>query len=130
MLLSSLQLLTPLVLLFIVTTSTISIKNAVLKNLAILIGKQLCWSLFLINLEVYKPATLLQRDSDASVFLWILRNFYKGLFQRTSVNDCFWTLLIQSGRYINRKNRDVFRDDNQRRFQNPMKHLRWSFLQK
>ena len=69
MLLSSLQLLTPLVLLFIVTTSTISIKNAVLKNLTILIGKQLCWSLFLINLEVYKPATLLQRDSDASVFL-------------------------------------------------------------
>ena len=30
-----------------------SIKNAVLKNLAILIGKHLCWSLFLINLEVY-----------------------------------------------------------------------------
>ena len=104
-----------------------SIKNAVLKNLAILIGKHLCWSLFLINLEVYKPGILLQWDSDTSVFLWILRNFYKGLFQRTSVNDCFWTSLIQSGRYSNRKNRDVFRDNNQRRIQNPMKHLRWSF---
>ena len=101
-----------------------SIKNPVLKNLAILIGKHLCWSLFLINLEVYKPGILLQWDSDTSVFLWILRNFYKGLFQRTSVNDCFWTSLIQSGRYSNRKNRDVFRDDNQRRIQNSMKHLK------
>ena len=102
-----------------------SIKNAVLKNLAILIGKHLCWSLFLINLEVYQLATLLQRDSDANVFLWILWNFYKSLFQRTSVNDCFWTSLIQSWRYSNGKNRAVFRDDNLRRIQNPMKHLRW-----
>ena len=61
-----------------------SIKNVALKNLAILTGKHLHWSLFLINLEVYKPATLL----------------------------------------------DVFRDDNQRRIENPMKHLKWSFLQK
>ena len=55
-----------------------SIKNVALKNLAILTGKHLHWSLFLINLEVYKPATLL----------------------------------------------DVFRDDNQRRIENPMKHLK------
>ena len=46
-----------------------------------------------------------------------------------SVNDRFWTLSIQSGRN-NRKNRDVSRDDNRRRIQNPVKHLRWSFLQK
>ena len=49
------------------------------------------------------------------------------------VNDIFerlfWTLLIQSGRYSNRKNRDLFRDDNRRRIQNPVKDLRWSFLQ-
>ena len=46
-----------------------SIKKAVLKNLAILIEKYLCWSLFLINLQAYKPATLLQRDSNTGVFL-------------------------------------------------------------
>ena len=67
-------------------------------------------------MEVYKPTTLLQRDFYASVFLWMLRNFCKGLFQRTSVNHCFWTSLIQSGRYSNRKNRGVFIDNNQRRF--------------
>ena len=46
-----------------------SIKKAVLKNLAILIEKYLCWSLFLINLQAYKPATLLQRDCNAGAFL-------------------------------------------------------------
>ena len=45
------------------------------------------------------------------------------------MNECFWTLLIQSGRN-NRENRDVSRDDNWRRIQSPVKHLRWSFLQK
>ena len=45
-------------------------KKAVLKNLAILIEKYLCWSLFLINLlQAYKPATLLQRDSNTGVFM-------------------------------------------------------------
>ena len=52
-----------------------SIKKAVLKNLAILLAKHLCWSLFLINLQAYKPATLLQRDSNTVVFLWVLRSF-------------------------------------------------------
>ena len=40
----------------------------------------------------------------------------------TSVNDCFLILLIQSGRN-NRENRDVFRDDNWRGIQNPVKNL-------
>ena len=51
------------------------IKKAVVKNLAILIAKHLCWSLFLINLQAYKAATLLQRDSNTVVFLWVLRSF-------------------------------------------------------
>ena len=106
-----------------------STRKAVLQNLAKLIEKYLCWSLFLINLQAYKPPTLLQRDSNTGVFLWILRKFWKPLFQRASVNNCFWTLLIQCGRN-NRKNRDVSRDDNQRRIQNPVKHLKWSILEK
>ena len=39
-------------------------KKAILKNLAILIRKHWCWNLFLINFQAYKPATLLQRDSN------------------------------------------------------------------
>ena len=110
-----------------------SIKKAVSKNFAIFIEKNPCWSLLFINMLACKSATLLQIDSNIGVFLWILSNFLKSLFYRTPVNDCFWTLLIQSGS-TNRKNRDVFRDafrdDNWRRIQNPVKQLRWSFLQK
>ena len=35
----------------------------VLKNFANLTGKHLCWNLFLIKLQVSRPATLLKRDS-------------------------------------------------------------------
>ena len=52
----------------------------VLKNLAILIEKYLCCSLFLINLQAYQPATLLQRDPNTGVSMQILRNFKKPLF--------------------------------------------------
>ena len=40
--------------------------------------------------ESCRPATLLKRDSNTGVFLWIWRNFYKYLFWRTSANGCFW----------------------------------------
>ena len=95
-----------------------SIKKAVPKNLATLIEKYLCWSLFLINLKAYKPTTSLQRDSNTRVFLWTLRYFC----ERPLLN-------FQSGRN-NRKNRDASRDDNRRRIENPVKHQRWRFLQK
>ena len=39
-------------------------RKAVLKNFAKFIGKHLCWSLFLINLQTYKPVTLLKKDSQ------------------------------------------------------------------
>ena len=54
--------------------SQIFIKISVLKNFAIFTGKHLCWSLFLRKLQVLKPASLLKRDSNTGVFLWILRN--------------------------------------------------------
>ena len=41
----------------------------VLKNFAIFTEKHLCCSLFLIKLLVRRPATLLKRDSNTSVFL-------------------------------------------------------------
>ena len=36
------------------------------------------------------PATLLKKISNASVFLWILRNFQEHSFYRTPLGDCFW----------------------------------------
>ena len=37
--------------------------------------KHLHWSLFLKNLQTFRHATLLKRDPNTGVFLWILRNF-------------------------------------------------------
>ena len=60
-----------------------SVKKGVLENFAKFTEKNLCWS-------AWRPATLLKRDSDTSVFLWILRNFPEHLFWKTSANGCFW----------------------------------------
>ena len=57
-----------------------SIKRAILKHFAIFMGKHFCWSLFLIKLQTFRPATLLKRNSNAVAFLWILRNFKEHLF--------------------------------------------------
>ena len=38
-------------------------------------GKNLCWSLFLIKLQVFRPATLLKRNPNTGIFLRILRHF-------------------------------------------------------
>ena len=48
----------------------------VLKDFAVLTGKHLCWSLFLITLQAFRSVNLLERDSITGVFLWlILPNF-------------------------------------------------------
>ena len=39
------------------------------KNFANFTGKHLCWSLFFTKLQVFRPATLLKRDSYTGVFL-------------------------------------------------------------
>ena len=57
-------------------------KTGVLRNFPIFTGKHLCWSLFLIKLQALQTATLLKRDFNTSVFLWILRNFCEQLFYR------------------------------------------------
>ena len=57
------------------THSRMFLKTDVPKNFAIFTGKYLCWSFFLINLLAWKPATLLKRNSNTGVFLWILLNF-------------------------------------------------------
>ena len=44
-------------------------KKGVLKNFANFTGKHLCWSLFLIKLQVFRPATLLKGDANTIIFL-------------------------------------------------------------
>ena len=56
--------------------SQMSFKMDALINFAIVTGKHLCWSPFLINLQDCKPANLLKSDSNTGVFLWILWNIY------------------------------------------------------
>ena len=62
--------------------SQIFFKIGVLKNFAKFTRKQPCWSLFLITLQAWKPATLLKGDSNTGVFLWIWRIFKKSCFYR------------------------------------------------
>ena len=65
----------------------------VLKNFAIFTGKQLCWSLFLIKLQAWRPATLFKIDSNTGVFLRILRIFiYFEKHLRTAASDYSFTL--------------------------------------
>ena len=54
-----------------------SVKTGVFKNLQKFTGKHLCCSLFLIKLQVFRPATLLNSDSNTDIFLWNLPNFLK-----------------------------------------------------
>ena len=52
-----------------------SLKKGVLENFAISTGKYLCCSHFLVMLQTFRPATLIRRDSNIGIFLWVLRNF-------------------------------------------------------
>ena len=59
-------------------------KTNVLKNFAIFAGKQLRWSLFLAKLHAWRPATLLERDSNTCILQWILQNSQEQLFLQNS----------------------------------------------
>ena len=68
----------------------------VLKNFAMFTGKHLCWGLFLINIQTSRAATLLKRDSNIEVFLWICETFKNTFFYRTNPvaasGNISWTL--------------------------------------
>ena len=52
-------------------------KKAILKNFATFTGKHLCWRLFLINLQTWRPTSLLKRDSNTVVFPMNVTKFLK-----------------------------------------------------
>ena len=79
-------------------------KKGVLKNFSSFTEKHLFWSLFWIELS---PATLLKRDSNTGVFLWILQHFKNSLFYRTlsvaaSVYIHMWGSSLLFERYVAR----------------------------
>ena len=50
-------------------------KKSAIKTFALITRKHLCWSLFLIVLQTFRPATLLKKDSNTGAFLLLIRNF-------------------------------------------------------
>ena len=50
-------------------------KKGVFRNFASSTGRQLCWCLFLIKLQTFRPAAVLKIDSNTDVFLWNLQDF-------------------------------------------------------
>ena len=70
--------------------SQMSFKIGVQKNFAIFIGKHLCWSLFLIQLQAWRPATLLKRDSNIVVCSSQYREFFRTVFQKNTSGGCYW----------------------------------------
>ena len=55
--------------------------------------KYLCWSLSLMELQTFKPATVLKRDSNTDVYLWILQKFFRKPNLKCA-NNCFWNLFF------------------------------------
>ena len=58
-----------------------SVKKGVPKNFPNFAGKHLCWSLFLIKLRGFRPATFLKRDSNTGVYLSICEIFKNTYFE-------------------------------------------------
>ena len=68
------------VLIFRSSHSQVFFRRVVLKNFASFKEKHLCWSLFLIQLQTLRPATLSKRDFNTGVFLWNWRSFFMNSF--------------------------------------------------
>ena len=59
--------------------------------------KHLWWSFFLIKLQTLRPATLLKRDSNTVVFLWILQNLKNIYFEDhlQTAASASWSILYK-----------------------------------
>ena len=66
--------------------------KAVLKNFATFTGKQLSWSLFLIKLQVWRPATLLKKTLQHSCFPVNIAKFLRTPHLKNTCERVFLTL--------------------------------------
>ena len=74
--------------------SQIFSKIVALKKFTIFTGKCLCWSLFLMKLLDFRPATLFKRDSWTGAFLCAhCENFKYTFFYRTPLVAAFYDLI-------------------------------------
>ena len=81
--------------------SQMFLKIGVFKNFTIFTGTQLCWSLFLIKLLGFRPATLFKRDSQTGVFLCAqCENFKYTFFYRTPLVAAFFIISYLSQRKL------------------------------
>ena len=58
-----------------------------IKNFAIFTGKHLFWGLFLIKLQVFRPATFLKRDSNKGVSCGYCEIFQNSFFRENLRSD-------------------------------------------
>ena len=65
-----------------------SIKHLFLKTLQYSQENTCDGGSFSVKMQDFGPVTLLKRDSNTGVFLWILQNFQEHLSWKTSVNGC------------------------------------------
>ena len=74
------------------------LKKGVFRNFASFTGKQLCWSLFLIELQTFRPAALLEIDSNTDVFLWNLQDHLIWSLRTPASETCSftWTALFNN----------------------------------
>ena len=76
-----------------------SVKRGVFRIFASFTGRQLCWSLFLIELQTFRPAALLKIDYNTDVFPWNLQDFYLIWSLRTPASEACsftWTSLFNN----------------------------------
>ena len=75
-----------------------SVKKDVFRNFASFTGRQLCWSLFLIELQTFRPAALLEIDSNTDVFLWNLQDHLIWSLRTPASETCSftWTSLFNN----------------------------------
>ena len=66
------------------------LKNGVSKHFSIFTGKHLCRSLFLIKLQVWRPASLLKRDRCFP--MKFAKFFWNTFFLQNTSGGCFWLL--------------------------------------
>ena len=56
-------------------------KKGVLRNFANFTGKHRCWSLFLIELQAFRPGALSKKDFKTDVSCWIFKIFKNNQFE-------------------------------------------------
>ena len=64
-------------------------KKSVVKNCTKITGKYLRRNIFFTKFAGFRLEALLKRESDKITSLWIVQNFQKHLFYRTTSGDCF-----------------------------------------